>query len=37
MNGEQNGHTVYSYIPKYLMAVRNCIHIFVLYGLKIPH
>ena len=22
-------------IPKYFMAVRNCIHIFVLYGLEV--
>ena len=25
------------YIPKYFMAVRNCINIFVLYGLDVLH
>ena len=23
------------YIPKYFMAVRNCINIFILYGLEV--
>ena len=26
---------IHIYIPKYFMAVRNCINIFVLYGLDI--
>ena len=25
------------YVPKYFMAVRNCINIFVLYGLEMLH
>ena len=25
------------YVPKYFMAVRNCINIFVLYGLETLH
>ena len=25
------------YIPKYFMAVRNCIIFFVLYGLEVRH
>ena len=28
---------IHIYILKYFMAVRNCINIFVLYGLEVMH
>ena len=31
----RNGINIY--IPKYFMAARNCIIIFVLYGLEVLH
>ena len=26
---------IHIYIPKYILAVRNCINVFVLYGLEV--